>query len=248
MKRLLIVFCMFVSAALVFAEVDFTKMLRDIDSVADFGGKDFSCTWKIISEKPNEKPSETQIQIYRRDQNDQLVYVMLKPKANKGQGFLKVDDNMWIYDPGSGKFNHSTFKEAVGGSDANNSDIKKSSLADDYTIESSKEGKLGKFEVYILTLKAKTNEVTYASIVLTILKDKPLVLREEDIAFSGKPSRLVNYPPPYQQVGNKFIPSKILMEDLANPGEKSTVFIENVSIAKLDDSTFTKAFLKNSAK
>jgi hypothetical protein len=32
----------------------------------------------------------------------------MEPESQLGQGYLKVDDNLWFYDPESRKFSHSS--------------------------------------------------------------------------------------------------------------------------------------------
>ena len=39
-----------------------------------------------------------QIQIFRRDRHDQIVILFRKPEKQKGQGYLKIDDNVSFYD------------------------------------------------------------------------------------------------------------------------------------------------------
>jgi len=92
-----------------FAETpDFKAMLKAIDENGDFGTQDYSAVFTIVTQKPEEKDAVIQVKLFRRDDHDQLVWIMLKPEAQKGQGFLKVDENIWMYDPESGKFSHST--------------------------------------------------------------------------------------------------------------------------------------------
>jgi outer membrane lipoprotein-sorting protein len=227
------------------AAPDFKAILKAMDDLSDMGKKDFSALYDIVSEKPGEKPSTTQVKIFRRDEHDQIVILIRKPEAQKGQGYLKIDDNVWFYDPESGNYSHSTMKENVNGSEAKNSDFKKFSYAKDYEIEKSEEGKLGAFETWVLTLKANNNEVSYERIRLTVRKDKPLPLKEEDFSLNGKPMRTTLYLPTYIQAGDKTIPAKIKMMDEVNKGEQSVLTISDVYVGKLEDKYFQKTFLES---
>jgi len=227
---------------------DFTAMLRSIDANSDFGAQDFSAVFTIVTQKPNEKDTVMQVRLFRRDDNNQMVWIMQKPEAQKGQGFLKVDENVWMYDPESGKFNHSTMKEQIQNSKAKSSDLTRTSLANDYDIVSTGDGVLGKYPVWILTLKAKNNEVSYPTLKVSIRKDKPLLLKEEDYSLSGRLMRTLYYPPTYIDVAGKTISSQTLIVDELNKGEKSQLTISDVSVAPLPDTTFSKAFLSQSSK
>jgi outer membrane lipoprotein-sorting protein len=250
-KRVLFLVMFLLSARAVFlsaAEPDFKAMLRSVDSLGDFGGQDYSAVYTIVTQKPGEKDTVLQVKLFRRDENNQIVWLMLKPDAQKGQGFLKVDENVWMFDPESGKFNHTTMKEQIQNSKAKSSDLRRLSYADDYDIASWEEGMLGRYPIYTLRLKAKNNEVSYPTLKLAVRKDKPLVLKEEDYSLSDRLMRTVLYPPKYIVVGGRTVPSQILIQDELNVGEKSQLTISDVSVAKLADATFSKAFLEQAAK
>jgi outer membrane lipoprotein-sorting protein len=227
------------------ADTDFKAILKAMDDLSDMGKQDFSAVYDIVSEKPGEKPTTTQIKIFRRDAHDQIVILIQKPEAQKGQGYLKVDENVWFYDPESGNYSHSTMKENINGSEAKNSDFKKYTFSEDYDIEKTEAGKLGSFETWIISLVAKNNEVSYQRIRLTVRKDKPLPLKEEDFSVNGKPMRTTLYLPTYVQAGDKMIPARIKMIDEVNKGTQSVLNISEVYVGKLDDKYFQKTFLES---
>jgi outer membrane lipoprotein-sorting protein len=247
MKR--IVFALAAALALVVpatvsAAPVFKPLLKSIDDLSDFGKKDYSALYDIVSEKPGENPSTTQVKIFRRDDHDQIVILIQKPEKQKGQGYLKIDDNVWFYDPESGNYSHSTMKENINGSQAKNSDFKKYTFADDFDIVKTEEGKLGAFETWVLTLKSNNVEVSYQNIRLTVRKDKPLPLKEEDFSVNNRPMRTVYYLPTYVQAGDKLVPAKLKIVDEVNKGTQSVLNISDVYVGRLDDKYFQKTFLE----
>ena len=130
---------------------DFAAMLKAVDANGDFGSQDYSAMFTIVTQKPTEKDSVMQVKLFRRDNNDQMVWIMQKPEAQKGQGFLKVDENVWMYDPESGKYSHSTMKETIQNSKAKSSDLKKTSYGDDYTVAAWEEGMLRAEVLWVLS-------------------------------------------------------------------------------------------------
>jgi outer membrane lipoprotein-sorting protein len=230
------------------AAPDFKALLAAVDANSDFGTQDYSAVFTIVTQKPDEKDSVMQMRLFRRDEHDQFVWIILKPEAQKGQGFLKVDENIWMYDPESGKYSHSTMKEQIQNSKAKSSDLKRASFAEDYDVAAWEEGTLGKYPVWVLTLKAKNNEVSYPTLKLSVRTDKPIVLKEEDYSLSDRLMRTVLYPPKYIEIAGKTVPSQILIQDELNKGEKSQLTISDVSVATLPDATFTKVFLGQSSR
>ena len=230
--------------SLAFAQTaDSNKILKTLDDLGDFSGKDYSSLITIVSEKPGEKQTVTQVRMYRRDSRKQFAFLIMLPEVNKGQGYLREEDSVWFYDPTSRKFSFSSIKENLQNSEAKNADFTKTSLVDDYTVESVKDGTVGKFPVWILDLKAKTNEVPYERMKLYVRKDRTMLLKQEDFSVSGRLMRTTLYPK-YAEIDGKLMPSQMLIVDEINKGEKSQITMAEQSVATLPDKVFTKAFIE----
>ena len=143
------------------AMVQYDELLVDIDRSRSFDDTDFSATFTVVSEKPDEDTSIFKVRMFRRDAEEKFVLVYLEPNVQRGQGFLQVDDNLWFYDPESRKFSHSSLRESLEDSEARNSDLTQSSLAEDYVVEAGTEGRLGRYDVHVLDLRARHDEVTF---------------------------------------------------------------------------------------
>ena len=219
------------------------KILAELDDLGNFPGKDYSALFTIVSEKPGEKQSVTQVRIFRRDAKKQFTILIMLPEVNKGQGYLREEDNVWFYDPTSRKFSHSSVKENLQNSEAKNSDFTAGSMAEDYDVQKVTEGAVGKYPVWILDLKAKTNEVSYDRLLLYVRKDKTMTLKEEAYSVNGRLMRTTLFPK-YITLEGKLLPSQILIVDEINKGEKSQITMAEQSVEKLPDKVFTKAFLE----
>jgi hypothetical protein len=75
--------------------------------------------------------------VYRRDADDKLVILFVKPQAEAGKGYLRIDDNLFFYDPTVGKWERRTERERIGGTGSNRQDFDESRLAIEYTPRSS---------------------------------------------------------------------------------------------------------------
>lgn len=244
MKRIfaLAIVLMAATGSLLFAQ-DVGKILKELDRLGDFSGQDFAAVYTIVSQKPGEKDSVTQVRMFRRDTKKQFAMLIVLPEVNKGQGYLREDDNVWFYDPTSRKFSFSSIKENIQNSEAKNSDLTKRSYTDDYTVTSTKEGTVGKIPVWIIDLKAKTNDVSYERVVLYVRKDRTMLLKQEDYSVSNRLMRTTLYPK-YVELDGRLMPSQILIIDELNPGERSQLTMTEQSLAGLPDKVFTKAFLE----
>lgn len=237
---LLIVLTPFVKAQ----SPDFEAMIKTLDAQSTFDNMDFSAVFTIATDKPNKKQEVTQIRMFRRDSKDQSLILIQLPEADKGQGYLMDGDNLLFYDPTSRKFSHTSMKEALSDSKAQNDDFSKNNTLEDYTIAKTSESVLGKIPVWVIDLKAKRNDVSYDQVRLYVRKDLPLVLKQEYLSVSGRLMRTMLYPKYAEVSKGKYFPSQMLIVDEINKGEKSQINLSEISVDKLPDKVFTKAFLE----
>ena len=81
--------------------------------------------------------------IYRRDVDDKLMILFLQPKSERGKGYLRIDKNLWMYDPTVGKWERRTERERIGGTDSRRADFDESRLAEEYDVTYGGVEKLG---------------------------------------------------------------------------------------------------------
>ena len=42
--------------------------------------------------------------VFRRSEDQKFIILFTQPKASQGQGYLRIDKNLWFYDPSVGKW------------------------------------------------------------------------------------------------------------------------------------------------
>ena len=77
-KSLVVILILFglVAASGADGEPDFSRILAEIDELANFTNTDFSAVYTIISERPGEEREVTQARLFRRDENDQFLILI----------------------------------------------------------------------------------------------------------------------------------------------------------------------------
>ncbi|MBN1649328.1 MAG: outer membrane lipoprotein-sorting protein [Spirochaetales bacterium] len=232
------------TAAMHAQEADMNKILDEIDKLNNFDDTDFSCVYTIVAEKPGEERSITEALLFRRDVEDKFLLLIRKPEVKRGEGYLMEDDNVWFYDPESREFEHSSLSESFSDSDAKNDDFDRGTLSEEYFVESWESAVLGGNDVYVLSLKARNSDVTYDRMKLWVRKDVSVVIKAEEYGFSGNLMRTAGYFD-YVKIGkNKIIPSRVLMIDNLNIGEKTQITLKNPSLKDIPDNVFTKSYLE----
>lgn len=230
---------------------DHTELLRKVDALASYTDSDFSAKYIIVQDKPGQGRTTTESAVFRRDADDMYVIVIMKPDINKGQGYLKKGPTLWFYDPESRCFNSTRSSERFQNSNARNSDFTRSTLAQDYDVITGERVRLGRFDCWLLTLEANTDEVTYPRMKIWI-SDDGLVRKTEDYSLSGQLLRTSAFPS-YTRVGEKYVPARILFIDELKGSmidgefihEKTHITIRKPSFEDVPDSVFSKTFLEN---
>lgn len=223
-------------------DVDYKAILAKIDERTNFKG-DASAKVTIQSKKPGENDNIMQAQYFRRDKEDKFMILILKPEVNKGQGYLKIEDNIIFYDPESRKFSKLTGSGNFQDSNAKNSDFQASSLAEDYDVVEAGKDKLGSLDTWVLTLKAKKNDVTYPKQKVWIDTKDQLVRKSEDYSLSDRLMRTSLYGK-YVNIDGRFLATQMRFIDNLKKGESTDLLLENPSLSKLPDTVFTQAYLE----
>jgi outer membrane lipoprotein-sorting protein len=226
---------------------DFTKMLAQIDKQTDFDDVDCSAVVQLKQTDPENGNSDESFAIFRRDGKNTFTILQLTPEAKKGTGYFKSGDDMYTYDPTSRKFSFTSMKDSFSGSDAKNSDMEKSTLAEDYRVTGSASGQLGKFEVWLLDLEATNSGVTYAKKKIWVDKSNTTVLKAEEYSPTGRLLRSSLYPT-YVKAGTKLIATRRIYVDALVSGKRTEMLLTDVSVKTQADEVFTKSFLEKATK
>jgi phage pi2 protein 07 len=205
---------------------------------------DISMVTTLITQKPDEEKSVFKGLIHQRMQENKTVFIILEPEEFKRTGYLQIENNVWVYDPESRRFSHSSLRDNIQNTNARNNDLKPLTLSRDYSIESSSEGKLGKYDVFVLDLKATSDQVTVPRTKIWVNKDNYLILKMEEYSLSERLVRTLYYAH-YTKIKEHYLSDKILIIDNLTEGEKTQISSTNISLEELPDYYFTKAYLEN---
>ena len=250
MKKILSLLFVFTIVASVFANASDAdaerayKIMESTEDILAYNG-DYSATLSFVIEKPGKPKENVQYKIFERTHKDLMTIVQLFPEADKGVGYLRDGDNIWSYDPIGRKFSHTSIKEALGESNVKLDDVEqnKKKWRNNYDVEAIEPGKLGKFDVYMITLKAKTTEPSYAKVKFYVRKDVPLILKEEDFSGTGRLMRTTLIPK-YAKVPAGYVALQSIVRDELNVGEQTTQIISDLTFDSLPNKIFTKAYLE----
>jgi outer membrane lipoprotein-sorting protein len=222
---------------------EFLALIRMTDIRSSFYDSDMTATITMVSVSPERGTNTRKEMIYRRDKDDAFLMLTLEPESRKGQGMLRVDNNMWRYDPTSRKFTHTTLKDTYENTSARNSDFRRNQRSWDYEVQSVKLDKLGKYDAWVGELKANNDEVPFPFIKIWVEKERNIVLKVEEFSLSKKLLRTAYYTS-YVQIGNSFVPTVQIFQDGLIPEKRTQTTYTNISTKPVPDDVFTKNYLE----
>ena len=241
------------SASWALDKKEMVTILEEIDQRQRNSG-DYKAQTYIQQEEKGKEDLVYEAVIYRRDDSDQFALLFTKPKAEAGKGYLRLDKNLFLYDPTVGRWERRTEREGIGGTNSRRSDFDESRLAEEFTPSYVGEEKLGKFKVHHLKLKAKKGaDVPYPEIDLWIDVKTTNVLKQRDYALSGKLMR-TSYFPKWKKVFSEskgadvYFPREIRIFDEIEKGKNTTVVFLKLDLKKLPKNIFTKAWIESKSR
>jgi hypothetical protein len=192
--------------------------------------------------------------VYRRDADEKLMILFSKPKTDQGTGYLRLEKNLWFYDPTTGKWERRTERERIGGTDSRRADFDQSKLAVEYDPAYEAEQKLGAYQTHVLKLTSKPDiDVAFPVVKLWVDQDSGNVLKRQEFALSGKLMRTVYYPKwkklySESKKADVWFPEEIRIFDEIEKSNSTLVLIKSVDLRPLDANMFTKAWLESKSR
>ncbi len=228
-------------------------MLKVVDDRQQNNG-DWRSLVYIEQKEKDKSDLAYQAAVYRRDADDKLVILFLKPQAEAGKGYLRVDNNMFMFDPTVGKWERRTERERIGGTGSQRQDFDQSRLAEEYGPTFVAEEKLGQYSVNRIKLAVKSGiDVAYPVVELWLDKATGNVLKRQDFAESGRLMRTTYYPAwnklySESKKTDVYFPKEVRIYDEVEKGNQTTVVIQEVDLKPLDPNIFTKAWLESKSR
>ena len=230
-----------------------TRILKEMENNEKLG---FDLTTKVslVEEHTTMGISESELLYYRRDSDDSFLLVYLSPERNKGNGYLRVKDNLWMYRKNTRTFQHISRSDRIGNTDVSAENFESRKLTELYAPVTDENGneiyeedKLGKIPAYRFEVKAIVKDVSYPKHVFWVRKDNYLLLKQDSYSLSDTLMETV-YFLKYTSIENKYFPLKYIVVDQFEKGNKTIIGISGISLKKVDDAIFTKAYLENLSK
>jgi len=225
-------------------------ILERVDALVTYPGEDFSAEYTVTEIRPGESPSRTVFVLFRRDAAASYTILIQEPTQDRGKGYLRIDDNLWLYDPVARRFTVVSASDRFENTGARNSDFNRSTLADDYRITGSDREQLGAYSTRVYDLEAIHDNVTFP-IRRIWIDQNDLVRKVEDYSLARRHMRTTAIPN-YQELGDRYVPTRIVIQDELRGREidgqfrnqRTMIEVARPSFQEVPDMVFTRTFLE----
>lgn len=235
------------------SQVEMVKLLKRLDERQQNGG-DYRMMAYLEQKQAGKDMLAYELTIYRRDEQDQLMMLFQKPKLEAGKGYLRLDRNLFIYDPTVGKWERRTDRERIGGTGSRRSDFDESRLAQEYNPTYVAKERLGKHSVHHLKLIVKQGiDVAYPTVDLWVDEESGTILKTQDRALSNKLMRTSYYPKWEKRFSpsknaDVYFPKQIHIFDEVEKGNQTQIVFKEIDLSSLPRNIFTKAWLESKSR
>lgn len=232
---------------------EMNTLLKAVDERQNSNGDYRSLIYMVQKEK-DKVDVAYQAEVLRRSKDQKFIILFLQPKTSEGQGYLRVDNNLWFYDPSVGRWERRTERERIGGTNSRRSDFDESRLAIEYDPTWVADGKLGKYETVELSLKGKDGiDLAFPVVKLWIDKDSKNILKRQEYALSGRLMR-TSYYPSWSKIYSEskgadvWFPQEIHFFDEIEKQNATHIVVKSVDLKPLPENVFTKAWLEEKSR
>ena len=232
---------------------EMVKFLKAVDDRQNSNG-DWRAAAHLEQKEKDKVDVVYETEYYRRSSDQKFMILFTAPKSSAGQGYLRIDQNLWFYDPSVGKWERRTERERIGGTNSRRSDFDESRLAIEYEPTDEGTEALGRYTAVKLLLKGKPGlDLAFPEIRIWIDKDTSNVLKRQEYALSGRLLRTAYYPK-WKKVysdskkAEVWYPEEIRFFDEVEKANSTIVLIHAVDLHALPANLFTKAWLESKSR
>jgi outer membrane lipoprotein-sorting protein len=243
--KLITIFTLFLFAQGLFAQNPTAEeILRKIDENM-FSGSTKSVSQMVIHGR---RSSRTVSSINYSQGSERSFSEYTSPPREKGTKMLKLEDNLWIYDPNTDRtvqISGNMLKQSVMGSDLSYEDfMEEQKLTETYKAQITGETAYLERECWILQLTAMKEDAAYYKKMYNVDKERFLPLYEE---WYAKNERLLKSVKVLEsmQVGKRWYPKKAVFKDELKEGRGTEFIIDSIDFeVKIPEFIFSRAALR----
>lgn len=216
------------------------EILRRADAVR-FPQEGFEVAVNIRSSVDGKLTSEGLYKVLSKGNENTLV-LTLEPASERGQILLMKGRDLWVFLPRVSQPVRLSLAQRFVGQVANG-DLARANFVGDYTPKLIGADTAGRDPLYVLELTAVDRSVTYQRVRYWVRQGDYRPYKAEFFSLSGRLLKTCHYEE-FRMLAGLMRPTKLVMVDAINRGERSTLDYSDMKLRELPDRVFTKDYLK----
>ena len=221
-------------------ELTAAQILRRADAVR-FPQQGFEVNVDIQTTADGRMEDEHRYKVLSKGNENALV-LTVAPAAERGQILLMKGSNLWVFLPRVSQPVRLSLAQRLVGQVANG-DIARANFSGDYTPKVLGTERIGNDALYVLDLTAVKRTVTYQHVRYWVEQRNFRPYKADFYALSGRLLKTCRYED-FKPLGGKIRPTKLVMTDALNRGERSTMRYSDMKLRAIPDRVFSKDYLK----
>jgi outer membrane lipoprotein-sorting protein len=227
---------------------DAEKIILAMQERLNLEGTDVTSTFTLVQRKEGEADRVIKIRIFRRDSAKKFTLLFQYPDSEKGKGYYRDGDNLYLYLPSTREFVFRNRKDDVGSTDVRTDLFGKLDLLTQYSVFSAGTVLVSKFDCDVIRLEGKTMDVSFPLQKWYVRKSDGLPVKVENFSASGTLLRTFYYID-YRSVGTgKFLFTKLMAVNNLENNQRTLLSNEDISSSRIPDYTFSQAFLEEQSR
>nr|VFK16224.1 MAG: hypothetical protein BECKLPF1236A_GA0070988_101412 [Candidatus Kentron sp. LPFa]VFK31587.1 MAG: hypothetical protein BECKLPF1236C_GA0070990_101432 [Candidatus Kentron sp. LPFa] len=213
-------------------------ILDEVDAIRA-PGDDFGFSLQVVHTRPHKDDLDYEFDVRVKGRTKSLVKYTA-PLTAKGKLLLMLEENMWIYIPGTRRAIRISPQQQLLGQ-VSNADVARVVYSIDYQAKAMVSETYQNTDVHRVTLKAR-HKSPYERIELFAARADCRPLKAAFYALSGRLIKTIFYGD-YQDVAGKSRPMRLEVEDAIKKGERTVMRYNNLGVVDTPDSWFQKNYL-----
>jgi outer membrane lipoprotein-sorting protein len=223
-------------------------IITQMEEKLNLEGGDVTSVFTLVQRKEGEADRVLKVKVYRRDSIKKFTLIFQYPESEKGKGYYRGGDDLYLYLPSTREFVYRNRKDDVGSTDVRTDLFGKLDILKQYTVRYEGQRQIAKFDCDVVELNALALDVSFPVQKWYIRKSDGLPAKVENFSASKTLLRTFYYIDYKEVKTGKFLFSKLMAVNNLEKDQRTLLSNEEIGSTAIPDYTFSKAFLEEQSR
>jgi outer membrane lipoprotein-sorting protein len=223
-------------------------LITTMEEKLNLEGTDVTSTFTLVQRKEGEADRVIKIRVFRRDAAQKFTLIFQYPESEKGKGYYRDGDNLYLYLASTREFVYRNRKDDVGSTDVRTDLFGKLDILKQYVVSLGTSQQVSKFDCAVVSLEAKTLDVSFPVQKWYIRKSDGLPVKVENFSASKTLLRTFFYIDYTEVKPGKYLFTKLMAVNNIEKSQRTFLTNDDIAGTAIPDYTFSKAYLEEQSR